>query len=173
MNKNLPLLSTALFFLVVMLNFLSCTKDKSDDSFDFALYQMAKSTSGYVYFGNSGSLLPRSSGSGHSKPFLRTRYNAIAATNLDSTGRIINGSVFPEGAVVVKELFDDASSIGRYAVLYKKSGDAYADADGWIWGYINEGGSVAEPAANKGRACIGCHSQTDNIDHMLMNKYFQ
>ena len=43
---------------------------------------------------------------------------------------------------------------------------------GWVWGYINADESIAAPASEKGSQCISCHSQSDNIDYMLMNKYF-
>ena len=72
----------------------------------------------------------------------------------------------------VKELNDNSTTLGRYAILYKKSGSADADAKGWVWGYINADGGVAETASKKGSSCTSCHSQADNIDYMLMNKYF-
>ena len=82
------------------------------------------------------------------------------------------GATFPEGSLIVKELYDNSTTLGRYAILYKKSGSSDADAKGWVWGYINADGGVAEAASKKGSSCISCHSQADNIDYMLMNKYF-
>jgi len=41
-----------------------------------------------------------------------------------------------------------------------------------VWAYVDADGVVAEPASKKGASCISCHTQTDNIDYMLMNKYF-
>lgn len=150
----------------------ACKKDDELEGIDKQLYDMATSTSGFTWYKKSSTLLNKSSGSGHSKPFLRTRYNSTAASVLDSTGKIIPGSVFPNGSVVVKELFDNSTEIGRYAVLYKKPSDGNADADGWVWGYINSDQTVAESASKKGASCRGCHSQTDNIDFNLMNVYF-
>lgn len=150
----------------------SCKKKDEISETDKQLYEMAKSTTGFTWYKNSGNLLNKSSGSGHSKPLLRTRYNSIAATMLDSTGKILSGAGFPEGSLIVKELYDNSTTLGRYAILYKKAGSIEADAKGWVWGYIDADGSVAAPASDKGSACISCHSQTDNIDYMLMNKYF-
>lgn len=150
----------------------SCKKDEATTGTDQELYEMALSTSGFTWFGNSDALLDKSSGSGHSQPFLRTRYNIIAAASLDTAGRIIPGTVFAEGSFIVKELYDNPSTLARYAILYRNSGSADADAKGWVWGYVNSDGSVAEPASAKGSACMSCHSQADNIDYMLMNKYF-
>jgi hypothetical protein len=150
----------------------SCKKEEQSKGTDKELYDMAKATSGFTWFKNSSSLLDKSSGSGHPQPFLRTRYNSIAASKLDSNGKIMAGATFPEGSLIVKELYDNSTTLGRYAILYKKSGSADADANGWVWGYINADGGVASAASNKGSSCTSCHSQSDNIDYMLMNKYF-
>lgn len=159
-------------FLAGICTINSCKKEEQTTGSDEELYEMAMAVSGFTWFKNSSSLLNKSSGSGHSQPFLRTRYNSIAATKLDSTGKILTGATFPEGSLIVKELYDNSTTLGRYAILYKKSGSADADSKGWVWGYINSDGSVAEPASKKGSSCINCHSQADNIDYMLMNKYF-
>ncbi|MDP4630704.1 MAG: cytochrome P460 family protein [Flavobacteriales bacterium] len=150
----------------------SCKRDGQANGTDKELYEMAQSTSGFTWFKNSSSLLDKSSGSGHSFPFLRTRYNSIAASKLDSDGNIMADAIFPEGSLIVKELYQNSTTLGRYAILYKKSESADADTNGWVWGYINADGSVASAASNKGSSCSGCHSQSDNIDYMLMNKYF-
>jgi hypothetical protein len=56
--------------------------------------------------------------------------------------------------------------------LYKKSSSNFADEKGWIWGYVNSDGSVAEAASKKGASCISCHSQNGQIDYQLMNKFY-
>jgi hypothetical protein len=140
---------------------------------DKILYDMALATEGFTWFGNSGSLLDRSSASGHSQPFLRTRYNSVAARNLDPDGKVKPGSVFAEGSLIVKELYDNSTTLGQYAILYKQSFDNNADSKGWVWGYLGANGTVAEPSSEKGTSCISCHSQSGNIDYTLMNKFFQ
>lgn len=164
------------FVLLVLLVFVmligSCKKDKDISGSDKLMYDFALATTGYTWFKNTPVLLNKSAGSGHPQAFLRTRYNVVAASMLDSNGMILPGSSFPEGSVVVKELFETTSSLTRYAILYKNASSLDADAKGWVWGYINADGTVAEPASKKGVSCIGCHSQADNIDYMLMNKYF-
>jgi hypothetical protein len=150
----------------------SCKKEQIAEGTDKELYDMSKATSGFVWYKNSSSLLNKSAGSGHPQSFFKTRYNSVAATKLDSNGKIMDGAKFPEGSLIVKELYDNSTTLGRYAILYKKTGSADADANGWVWGYINSDGTVAESASKKGTSCISCHSQADNIDYMLMNKYF-
>ncbi len=158
----------AVLMAVAIIN--SCKKEEK--AIDKELYELAKETSGFVWYKNSSSLLSKSSGSGHPQTSLRTRYNAIAASKLDANGKIMANAIFPEGALVVKELYENASSLIRYAILYKKSDSPFADEKGWVWGYVNADGKVTEAASNKGKACISCHNQGNNIDYMLMNKYF-
>jgi hypothetical protein len=158
--------------IAFILTFEACKKNKAATGIDKELLNMAKETAGFTWYKNSSALLNKSSGSGHNEPFLRTRYNSTAAAVLDSSGKIISGSVFPDGSLVVKELFSNSTEIGRYAILFKKPSDANADATGWVWGYVNADGTVAEPASNKGSGCRGCHSQANNIDLNLMNIYF-
>jgi hypothetical protein len=159
-------------FCLSLLTLYSCKKDDESKGTDKELFDMAQSSAGFTWYKNADSLFAKSPGSGHPQPFLRTRYNTIAATKLDSIGKIMSDAQFADGSLIVKELFENSTTLGRYAILYKQTNHADADANGWVWGYILSSGSVVEPASKKGASCIGCHSQADNIDYMLMNKYF-
>jgi hypothetical protein len=173
MRNKLKTIKILTFCFIGLSTIHSCKKENESPGTDKELYEMAKATSGFTWFKNSSSLLNKSSGSGHPQAFLRTRYNSVAAAKLNSNGKIMTSATFPEGSLIVKELYDNSTTLGRYAILYKKSVSADADAKGWVWGYINADGSVALAASKKGSSCINCHSQADNIDYMLMNKYFQ
>ena len=173
MRNKLKTIKILTFCFISVSTIHSCKKENESPGTDKELYEMAKATSGFTWFKNSSSLLNKSSGSGHPQAFLRTRYNSVAAAKLNSNGKIMTNAAFPEGSLIVKELYDNTTTLGRYAILYKKSESADADAKGWVWGYINADGSVALTASKKGSSCINCHSQADNIDYMLMNKYFQ
>lgn len=162
-------LCTLLCSIVLFIN--ACRKSNVENT-DQLLYDMAHQNTGFAWYKNFNSLLPKSSGSGHTEPFLKVRYNNIAATQLDTTGKIRFNANFPQGSLIVKELHQGGGSLARYAILYKQSGNQNADARGWVWGYVNIDGTVVEPSANRGSACVGCHSQTGSIDYMLMNKYF-
>jgi len=160
------------FAVVLVGPFSSCKKDKEAEGIDKQLLDMARETSGFTWYKYSDALLDKSSGSGHNYPYLRTRFNAIAAAMLDEDGKIMDSIVFPESSLIVKELYSDGSTLGRYAILYKQSNSSSADENGWVWGYINADGSVAVSAEDKGSQCISCHLQDGNIDYMLMNKFF-
>jgi hypothetical protein len=157
-------------FLVV--GSIACKHPIPATGIDKELLLLAKEPSGFTWYKNTPSYLAKSAGSGHNFSYLRTRFNTIAATMLDSNGMVKSDSVFPEGSLIVKELSHDGSSVGRFAILLKRTGHGAADEKGWIWGYVNSNETVADAASNKGYGCIGCHNQQGNIDYVLMNKYF-
>ena len=159
--------STLLLLLTV-----SCTKDKQPSGIDAVMYQEAIENEGFTWYKLSDALLDKSSGSGHPQPYLRTRFNSTAATQLDASGKVIDSITFPEGSLIVKELYDSPQALFRYAMLLKASNNEFADDNGWVWGYINEDGGVAVPASEKGAQCVNCHAQQGNIDGVLMNKFF-
>jgi hypothetical protein len=170
-KQTIQFFFTALCFGSLVL-ISSCKKDCAEKDVDTQLYEMSTDATGFVWYKNSSALLLKSPGSGHFPPYLRTRYNALAATQLDAEGKINANAVFPEGSLVVKELYTDTAVVERYAILYKDSDNPAADNKGWVWGYIDADGFVQNSANDKGAICTGCHLQTDNIDYMLMNKYF-
>ncbi len=173
-RHKILLFSTIVFAVLASLN--ACKKDDdkpgTTKSTDETLYDLAKSTNGFTWYKNSDALLDKSTGTGHSQPLLRTRYNATATTALDTDGKIKAGTTFPDESLVVKELYDNATTQAIYAVMYKKPGHPDADAEGWVWAYLNVNGSVLTSAASKGSGCRGCHGQAEHIDYTLMNKFF-
>jgi hypothetical protein len=74
--------------------------------------------------------------SAHTFNVLRTRYNGTAAKQLVTDGRIIADANFSANSLVVKE-FSNGTSPSLYAIPYKRSNNEHADADGWVWGYVN------------------------------------
>jgi hypothetical protein len=159
-------------FIGSLLFNVSCKKEETTTTTDRNLYEQAIESEGFTWYKNSDELLNRSAASGHSQAFLRTRFNRIAALNLDTTGKVKPQSVFADSSLIVKELWEDDATLALYAVLYKEANHAYADANGWVWAYLNTDGSAKISASNKGVDCNSCHSQTDNIDYTLMNTYF-
>ena len=157
---------------LVVLTTMACSKNKVGKNSDQELYDMANTTEGFTWYKNSDAYLPKSSGTGHNFPKLRTRFNAVASQMLDSVGKVQSGISFPEGSLIVKELVNDDNSLARYAILLKDTDNENADPQGWVWGYINEDKSVASSAADKGNSCISCHQQSGSIDYVLMNKFF-
>lgn len=172
MKYSRAVIRVVFFISIIMVGIQSCKKEEPAEGIDKELLTMAEVTTGFVWYKNSDALLAVSAGSGHSEDFLRTRYNSLAATQLTLGGKVLPNASFPEESLVVKELWNSSTELGRYAILYKKSDNPNADTNGWVWGYVNADGTVAASAEDKGASCTGCHSQPDNIDYMLMNKFF-
>ncbi len=151
----------------------SCSKDTSTET-DQAIFNQAKSASGFVWYKNSDVKLAKSTNSGHSPAFMRTRYNAIAAKQLDANGKVKPDALFENGSLIVKEFYSSASSteIDFYAIMYHNDQDPLLPEHGWLWAYYNTDGSARYSVTNKGGNCHSCHSQQGIVDHTLMNKYF-
>lgn len=167
------------FWILIIIPIISsCDKEEKQildvaAETDTQLFMMATDASTkFEWYRFSDTLLSKSSGSGHGQAFLKTRFNDIAAAQLDVDGKVRSDAVFPEGSLVVKELIESDSTLKLYAILHKNAASPMADAKGWVWGYIYADGNVAYTSGNKGAQCISCHSQTGQIDYMLMNKYF-
>lgn len=170
--KMLPRAPLTLIIVSGICALAACKHEAEADSVDALLLDLARSEEGATWYKNNTDLLATSGGSGHAQPYLRTRYNALAAAMLDSNAQVSPGITFPAGSVIVKELWDDASTLSLYAVMYKRPGHPYADATDWVWGYVQPDGEAREPSRNAGSACRGCHGGGGNIDLTLMNTSF-
>jgi len=150
----------------------ACKHESIANEIDSKLFKLAKEQASFAWYKFNSNLLPKSQESGHPQEFLRTRYNSIASSQLNEDGEIFSGAIFPEGSLIVKELYRPGGSLDQFAIQFKDSGSEFADACGWIWGYLKPNGKTVISATEKGASCIRCHSQDDNIDYMLMDKYF-
>jgi hypothetical protein len=136
---------------------------------DAKFFETAKITTGTVWYKNSDAFLGRTAKSGHPQPFMRTRYNAIAAAQLDASGKVKAGTTFPEGSVLTKDLVNTDKTLFGYALMWKRKSDPNADKDGWVWSELTSSGGVLIGISQKGSACISCHSNSGQIDKTLMN----
>jgi hypothetical protein len=116
---------------------------------------------GHRYYRN-GNLFSAASASPHGS--FKLRFNAIAWASLDASGELPPGARFPEGSVIVKEVYS-GNDINVYAVMKKAPSDAYA-GDGWVWSEYSKDGSVAFSVTNKGNGCVSCHSESHNRDRV-------
>lgn len=118
----------------------------------------AKSTEpGFTWYRQNDSIKRSSTASAHSKYF-RVRFNAIAQTALTDNGRLPQGSSFPQGSLVVKELYDTTTTpLKLVAIMYKDSTHSLA-VNGWVWLELKGDGGMYISATEKGAQCIGCHS---------------
>lgn len=141
--------------------FTSCKKDEEEEKQDNKDLYCEISKSGYVYYSGTQVI---TEGLGGAHGFIKVRFNPTAASALDSTGKLPVGASFPNGSVIVKEIYGSASGgLNLYAVMKKSSGDKNAGS-GWLWGEYKPGGDVAFSVAKQGNGCISCHSGGDNRD---------
>jgi hypothetical protein len=144
-------------------------KHEAKEGIEFEIFEAGRKAEGFTWYKFSPAKLASSGLSGHTEPDQRTRFNNIAATMLDASGKVMEGISFPEESLIVKELYKSNGNLSSYAMMLKRPSAPEADADGWVWGYFDEKGSVRAPASEKGSQCRGCHNQNGSIDFSLMN----
>jgi hypothetical protein len=143
-----------LFLIISMtlLLFSSCKKEKEEKAANEKLFQEA-TANGYTYYQN-GAVLDGLSPSPHGQ--FKLRFNSIAQNALASVGELMSTSTFPEGAIIVKELYSN-NQLMLLAIMKKAPSDEYA-GDGWVWAEIKPNGDSSFGVERKGNGCIGCHS---------------
>lgn len=158
MKKQAHILS---IIVVSALLFSSCKKDEEEEKKDNKDLYCEIGKPGYTYYAGTQQIVE---GLGGAHGFIKVRFNSIAAAALDSTGKLPIGSSFPQGSVIVKEIYSSAAGgLNIYAVMKKSPNDKNAGS-GWIWGEYKQGGDVVFSAAKKGNGCISCHSSGDQRD---------
>ena len=142
----------------------SCKDDDDDDqpvpSADETLFNESSTTSGYSYY-QSGNILPADPNSPHGSFLLR--FNSIAAAALDSTGELPVGGTFPNGSILVKEVYV-GTTLSLYAVMKKDPGSSNS-GQGWLWAEYEPDGAVNISVLDKGNdGCVSCHTAIPNRD---------
>ncbi len=104
------------------------------------------------------------SAEGPHTPFIFVKFNAIASAALNSNHEIETGGTFPQGSIIVKEIFNSKGGLltKRY-VIYKKSDDSNAAAN-WVWAAYTSSNAVEHSVSLKGIGCFECHSLAPNRD---------
>ena len=160
-----------LFLIIISFSFLAMCSNNSDSKMDTLsdseVYQLSQASNNWVFFGLSEDTLLSAESSGHIETRLRTKYNEAAQTQLNDQGIVRSGAVFPDQALIVKDLYEDDGSTGTVAVMYKKNGSDMADENGWVWGYFESDGTVIQSISTIGNGCQSCHAS--GIDFTMMN----
>jgi hypothetical protein len=156
------------FFLVSV---LACTIEPTTDRNavrDEDLFHLAQSGGpGWVWYKFTDSIFHSSDETGHNEDMLRTRYNRVAATQLDASGKVKADPQFPDSSLIVKELYGDDGQVSTYAVMMKLRSATNAGPNGWVWGYYRPTGKVRNSVDRKGGGCAGCHEE--GLDYTRMN----
>lgn len=144
----------SLFLVSLSLGLSNCKKATEEDK---VLFEKAKNTTGFTYYKNDNSILPSSNPSAHN-PYFRVRFNDIAQSALGPDGKLPVDSVFPEGSIIVKELYNTQNGpLMLYAIMEKNSGNEQAGVN-WLWAEYKADGKLGHSVNEKGDGCISCHS---------------
>ena len=151
--------TTALLFSLAV----TLTQCKKTTETDKLLFDKISSTTGFSYYKNNDSIQPSSSASPHNA-FFRVRFNAIALAALTDNGKLPAGGSFPEGSLIVKELYDSPTgSLKLLAVMEKATGNSAAGSN-YLWAELEADGRAVFSTSKKGNGCISCHSASGNRD---------
>ena len=132
---------------------------------DAALYALVQADPSWTFYKRSATPIRRDSRP-HPESHALVRYNLRAATQLDGSGKVRSGAVFPDSSVIVKEL-SNGTTVSVYAVMMKVRGSSNAGFDGWIWAELRPNGTVQYSTMGRGAACSSCHAS--GIDYTRMN----
>ena len=129
----------------------------SSDSAFFTLVTQTEPFGSYTLFpdlpGNAGGIL---SGSSAHQPRIRVSMNAKAFAALQN-GRLPQGTTFPDGSIVFKEVLANSGATSLYTVMYRDRSSTLA-GNGWLWAEYRTDGGTEYSITNRGGACTGCHS---------------
>ena len=142
---------SGLFSLAILAG--ACQHEPDGAAVDMQLFREATADGFTYYVGTPGITSP--DGDSPHGPF-RVRFNAIAQEALDSTGKLPAGGSFPEGAMIVKDVYEGADLV-LYAIMKKDPSSPLA-GNGWLWAELGTDGAVDFSAGKMGDGCISCHS---------------
>lgn len=152
---------TLSFIISCVIIFHSCTYNElpTTPDGDKMLFNELSDLSSFTYFQGGNTLTPASA-SPHGA--FKLRFNAIAASALDGTGKLPPAATFPAGSVLVKEVYM-SGNLTIYAVIKKDPTDGNSSG-GWLWAEIKPDGSPFISSKLQGVSCTGCHGQSPNRD---------
>ena len=111
----------------------------------------------YTLFPNADSVTSGSlNGSTAHQPLVRVSLNSIAAAAL-SNGILPNGTSFPNGSVIFKQIILGGQT-ALYAAILKDLANELS-GNGWLWAEYQPDGTVVIPVARRGSNCIACHAR--------------
>jgi len=154
-------------FIIILFVVVGCTKTPEPSlppviiplpviNTEADLFRISNYDSTFYWYLNSNERRLSANASAHS-PWMRVRFNEIAATVLSDSGRLPVNGFFPRGSLIVKELFEGENDTLRYlAVMYKDSLHPQ-QAYGWVWGEYEINGTPLITLNSKGSICTSCH----------------
>lgn len=150
----------AVLFFITTLSVIifSCKKKKTNDE----LYTEANGGS-LVFYKGKDTLYDPKGGSPHG--YFKLKFNQTAANALGADGKLPAGETFPEGSLIVKEIYtNNAKSL--YAVMKKDRKSKFA-SNKWVWAEYKPDGEVVINVSREGSDCVSCHTSGTTRDLTL------
>ena len=112
----------------------------------------------FLPYQNVDSIRPSSAFTAHAD-FFKVRLNAKARSVLGADGRLPTGKSFPEGSIIVKDLYSEKTGARKLvAIMKKESANPYSNQN-WLWTELLGDGGAYVTVKDKGAQCVNCHSQ--------------
>lgn len=167
MNKKILLILFCVIAVVSVTGYIylnSTGKTIQDD----ALYKWISSEKDYTFYKNNDAILPTSEETDRAHDnFMRVKLNKIAASVLNSEGKLPKGSVFPDSSIIVKEIYSEKNSKPEILAVMVKLKGAENSAKDWLWAEYSPSGEVEYSVMKNGKVCTGCHKPGDDYVRIL------
>ncbi len=152
---------TTLLFVILVTGSLiifSCKKKKTNES----LY---KESSGdqLSYYKGKDTVYSAAGTSPHGN--FKLKFNQTALSALGADGKLPTGQTFPEGSLIVKEVYSGGVKT-LYVVMKKDPKSKFAN-NKWIWAEYKPDGEVVIGVNKDGKDCVSCHTSGNNRDLTL------
>jgi len=151
-----------LFISVLILNIsllTACKDEDTESENDKVLYDEISAITNYSFYLDNDAVLESSDESPHNDYF-RVKFNSTAADALTDNGKLPLSSTFPNGSIIIKELYDSQDGELKLIAVMKKASDNNA-ANGWLWAEFKPDGTNFYSVDEKGASCVSCHSIND------------
>jgi hypothetical protein len=165
MRKFVILILFSIPMIAIILN--GCKKEEAPE--DKILSEEVNILANFKYYKNNTLYRLSSAQSAHN-PYFKVRFNTIAYAALTDNGRLPAGGSFPQGSVVVSELYENNPGYIKLMAVMKKSNSPNA-VNGWLWSEMLYDGSTAYSVAKKGGECVNCHSNNSRDQVRVFNQF--
>jgi hypothetical protein len=123
----------------------------------------------YRLFPNADSVTAGTlNGSNAHQPLVRVSMNEVAFGAL-SSGRLPEGSTFPDGSMIVKEIRQGGPTT-LFAVMYRDRQNPLS-GQGWLWAEYAPDGSVVASIQGRGSGCVSCHARDHGARNDLVRTF--
>jgi len=148
-------IATSVLLIASVALLTQCKKEV--EGADKVLFDKSTAASGLTFYKSNAAVLPSSNQGGHNKPF-RVRFNATAQAALTDNGKLPAGGSFPDGSLIVKEVYDATGNNVEVLAVMEKATTNSSSGAGWLWAEYTPDGKAIFSIDRKGDGCISCHS---------------